>query len=224
MSYQNLLGLFDQADETDMREGKNAYENYNNVMNLFSRRYMVRVELVTAAFVALSPQNDYYGNLRSLASVLQGYATNADWERITVSTYNHCRDRALNYLSSNEEFVTEKRGRKILSFYHNILDPYDMRWVTIDGHMVNAFNGTNKIMTDAKINLKEYATIAAAVQQLAQEKGLIPCQLQATLWFARKRLRNIKYNAQLELFGDRGDVWRSMVTPAEAPPYPLKDL
>jgi len=37
--------------------------------------------------------------------------------------------------------------------------------------------------------------------------GTIPNQLQATLWFTRKRLYKIKYVPNLDLFNDSSDCW-----------------
>lgn len=148
MTYANLKRMFDQADAIDRREGKLAYERYNELLSDIALSYSFPFERVVAAFAALSPNNDYWGNLRSLVSVLHGINEGVPCEAITISTYGHCRDRAYQYALGNVSFEATVRGPKIRAFYFNILDPLDKRHVTIDGHMVAAYranDGTMKI-------------------------------------------------------------------------------
>lgn len=220
MSLANLRKVFKLADADDRREGQLAYRRYNDTMRMFSDFYGVPIEGVTAAFVALSPNSDYHGNLRSLASVLHAIQQGAPVENVTVSTYKHCRDRAYRYATGAEPFVTPERGPKTLAFYHNILDPEDKAHVTVDGHIVCAYHGVDRTMVEAKVRgRKEYRQISADMQKLAKREGLVPCQAQAIIWFARKRTLGIKYTAQLSLFADPTDKWNTRLHPKDVKPY-----
>lgn len=220
MSGRNLRHMYGLADEDDLREGKLAYERYNAVMREFADVYDAPLDRTLAAFCALSPNNDYYGNLRSLASVLHGVRHGVPCDRITVSTYKHCRDRAYLYVTGERCFLSTAKGPKIRAFYHNILDPTDTAHVTIDGHMKAAYEGRAMTMKEAIVRTKgEYQRISDAAKRLARREGLIPNQLQATIWFARKRTERVKYNAQLGLFDDPSDKWGTLVRANEAPPY-----
>ena len=220
MTGRNLRHMYEQADADDVREGKLAYERYNAVMREFADAYDAPLDRTLAAFCALSPNNDYFGNLRSLASVLDGVRRGVPCDLVTVSTYKHCRDRAYSYVTGDACFLSTSKGPKIRAFYHNILDPYDRRYVTIDGHMKAAYEGRAMTMKEAIVRTKgEYDRISNAAKCLARSEGLIPCQLQAIIWFARKRTQRVKYNAQLRLFGDPSDVWGTVVRVNEAPPY-----
>ena len=206
--------MLDKADAIDFREGISAYTLYHKVIQNFALAYGAKFEPTLAAFCALSPQNDYYGNLRSLAGVLHAVQHSIPLEEVIVSTYNHCRNRAYAYLTGSADFLSTVKGLKIRAFYANILDPADPIPVTVDGHMVCAWRGINVPMKVASIRPAEYAEIAKGVREMARELDLIPNQLQAVIWLTRKRLEKIKYNPQLHLFGD--DI---RISPIDAPPY-----
>lgn len=220
MCGRNLRKMYEQAYKEDFDEGILAYMRYNKVISMFSEEYGVSFERTLSAFVALSPNNDYFGNLRSLASVLSGYRQGRDVSDITISTYNHCRDRAFQYVTGERDFLATSKGLKIRSFYFNILSPEDPVPVTIDGHMKAAYEGEAMTMKQAVVGTKaEYFRIANATKRIAKREGLLPNQLQAIIWFTRKRVFGIKYAPQLRLFGDPSDTWRTVITPEEAKPY-----
>ena len=220
LSIANLYNIFNQADEDDLAEALLAYSRYNKVMRLFSDEYGAPIDRVTSAFCALSPNNDYYGNLRSLASVLKGYRDGTPLRHIKVSTYRHCRNRAFSYVAGDVVFIERAKGLKIRSFYFNVLNPDDPVPVTVDGHIVAAWRGQELIMKEAIVKgVKEYKAMSDGVRELARCEGMIANQAQAAIWFARKRTRRIKYSPQGELFGDPSDKWKTVVTPDEAPPY-----
>jgi len=220
MSGRNLRKMYQLATDADIAEGLLAYGRYNKVIQMFADEYGVSFERTLSAFVALSPNNDYFGNLRSLASVLAGYRAGRPVEDITISTYNHCRDRAFLYVTGERDFLATSKGLKIRSFYYNILTPDCPKHVTIDGHMKAAYEGEALTMKEAIVGTKgEYHRIANAAKRLAKLEGMLPNQIQAVIWFTRKRVFEIKYQPQLSLFGDHSDTWRTVITPAEALPY-----
>lgn len=219
MTYDNLKRIYEQADATDRREGKLAYERYHYLLWDIAVKYDFPFERVVAAFAALSPNNDYWGNLRSLVSVLHGINEGIPCEAITISTYGHCRDRAHAYLLGASDFVKTVRGPKIRAFYFNILDPLDRAHVTIDGHMVAAYRANTGTMKENIVRKREYEEVARACKRLASYMNLIPNQLQATIWFARKRILNIKFDPQLDLFAGVDNAWKTVVDINSIKPY-----
>jgi len=223
MTIENLQAYYRQADEVDLREGLQAYKLYNKTMHAFAEHYGHPLDRVCAVFCALSPNNDYRGNLRSLASVLDGYNRGVPVEQVTISTYEHCRDRAWLYLDGQKDYVESVTGPKILSFYQNILDPEDPEPVTIDGHMVCCWYDKDVPMKDALFLLRGgegYNAIASGCRKMAGDLGLVPNQLQAILWFTRKRIKNIRAELQYDLWSDPDDVWGTFWPPEKAPPFP----
>jgi hypothetical protein len=211
--------MFEQADTTDLTEGKLAYWRYHQMMHSIAKVYGHDVREVTAAFVALSPNSDYLGNLRSLISVLEGVRRGAQVDDITVATYKGCRDRAYAYVTKQQDFLLTARGPKIRAFYHNILFPDHKEFVTIDGHMVGAYRGNDGTMKENIVSPRVYKEVASTTKRLANQLGLIPNQLQAVIWFTRKRVLNVKYDGQMSLFGDSTDRWQTMVKVEEIKPY-----
>lgn len=206
----NLERMFRQADAIDMEEGLLAYQRYHNMMAQLARKYSIEIEKVIAVFVSTSPNNDYFNNLKSTISILAGVMHGIPEERITISTYKHCRKRAYQYATGERNFLKETKGLKILNFYHNCLNPEDNRFVTIDGHMSCIWQNKNLTMKEAIIKTKkEYNEIADAVKELAFKEMILPCQYQAVLWFTRKRLRNIKSEMQFDLLMPRGNLWKT---------------
>lgn len=217
----NLEKWLDRADAIDMEEGLLAYQRYHMVMAQMSIAFSISLEKVIAVFVSLSPNNDYVGNLRSTVSVLAGINHGVDEERITISTYKHCRKRAFQYGTGERDFLKETKGPKITNFYHNLLDPLDSRYVTIDGHMNAIWQDKNLTMKEAIVrNNREYNEIAYAVKKLAFREMMLPNQLQAVLWFTRKRVRNIKSENQFDLLLPKGDLWKTSRSLNEIRPYP----
>lgn len=214
--------MFKRADRADRHEGEIAYARYHQTMRGLADHYDFPIERVIAAFVSLSPNTDYTGNLRSTASVLSGIRQGLRPDQITVSGYNHCRDRAYRYAIGAEEFVCRTRGPKVLNFYYNVLSPGDNRYVTVDGHVSAAWRGANLTMREAIVRRREYREIADSIKQLAFREFLLPNQYQAILWFARKRTLLVKYTAQLGLWQPPDDLWNTYRDVQDIKPYPVK--
>lgn len=217
---ENLAAMFRLADAIDMAEGLLAYQRYHDVMVQMSQKYSIPIERVIAVFVSLSPNNDYVGNLRSAVSVLAGIYHGVPEEKIVVSTYKHCRTRAYQYGTGQRDFLKETKGPKITNFYHNILNPQDNRYVTIDGHMSAIWQGKQLTMREALVKTKkEYNEISDAVKRLAFSQLMLPNQYQAVLWFTRKRICNIKSEMQFDLLWPKGDLWKTSRNLNEIRPY-----
>lgn len=224
MSKRNIRKVLDRAGAVEINEGRNAYFNYRRVCCGLAEYYGYPLEQTTAVFAALSPNNDYVGNLRSTASVLLAHRLGVPLEAVRISTYNHCRDRAWSYLNGTS-FLETVKGKKIRSFYHNLLNPMDSHYVTIDGHAFNIWTGRRvslKTMARAKLN---YDRVADDYRAVAASAGLLPSQLQAITWLTWKWIHNIiPSRYQLEFFQDRsGDLWKTIYEPEDIIPFGFKE-
>lgn len=201
----NLLRVWDQSDFTDYTEGMLAYSRYLSTLSRLARRYSHPIESVVGAFAAMSPNNDYMGNLRSVVSLLQGS------ERTT--SYSACRRRAQRCLRG-EDFLSFTRGPKTRAFFQNIMDPYDDWPVTVDGHAYCAWVGRRMTMKAVVYLGFPYEQVADGFRQAAAVTGVLPCQFQAVLWFTWKRIHNIVYRPQMRLFR-QCDQWELDLRPHE---------
>ena len=198
----NLWSAFKKADDIDYEAGRTAYYKYQVLMKALAKQYGCTIEQATAVFVSTSPNNDYKNNLRSTVSILHGWRHGTPEDRIRISTYNHCRKRALEFLNG-KDFLKSTTGPKIRSFFKNIVNPEDpSKPVTVDGHMVGAWSGKKILMKDAAVSNFNYEDIAMATRKLADQAGLEPCQFQAIIWFTWKRIHRSVFDQNLDLFGD----------------------
>lgn len=218
-----LNWVLDQADPVDHYEGLVTYHRYKTMMHRFAEHYGFPVERVIAVFCALSPNNDYKGNLKSMATVLYGSRAGWEQEEFTVTTYKACFKRAYCYLHGIHNFLDHCKGPKTRAFYQNILDPYDLTPVTIDGHMLSIWHDQRMTMAEAVGLRYRYQDVAQGVREVAFSRCLIPNQAQAMMWFTWKRLHRVVYKAQLNLFQD-GDQWGNVVDPADVKPFARKPL
>lgn len=221
-SYANLVKWWARADDTDKAEGMLAYQRYHIVMQHLAGEYGFPLPAVCAAFCALSPNSDYKGNLRSTVSVLAGVRDGVPAELIQVATYRHCMFRAYSYVAEGVDFLSTVKGPKIRNFYQNIMDPFDWHSCTIDGHMSAMWQDRNLTMKEAIIRPGEYEEIKEGVSRLAFHQFMLPNQMQAILWFTRKRTLNVVYDGQHKLFGDPTDLWETLAHARDIQPFPQR--
>lgn len=207
MTIRNIYKVWSRIDAIDYREGMLAYGRYHVTLERIAAYYGCPFHSTVAAFCALSPNNDYMGNLRSLVTMLRGRQEGfPDANLLHVSTYNACRDRAWKFLHG-DDFLERTKGPKTRNFYQNIIDPNDPIPVTIDGHMVCVWKGMRMTMTAVAIEGFKYNDVANDFREFAYTIGLLPNQVQAVLWFTWKRINNVVFKPQMHLFADKTDHW-----------------
>lgn len=221
MSWENLEKLWDRADRKDKADGAKAYIRYHDLMRAIGDHYGVDVERTTAAFCALSPNNDYWGNLRSLVTMLDYFRRGLDLSGATVSTYKAARTRAAMYLNEDAVFLEHAQGLKTRAFYENISDPTKWGPVTVDGHMAAAYCDKPWTMKEAGpwLTRTRYRVVEGVIQDMAHDLRMLPHQVQATLWFARKRVRGVVYDPQMDLLTGTTEGQRVTFEPHHIPPY-----
>lgn len=221
---RNVKHVLANASPVEISEGRVAYYRYREVCKRVADRYGYPLHKVVACFAALSPNLDYFGNVRSLLSVVDGHARNIPVNRITTSGYNHCRDRAYSYLS-DVSFEDTVKGLKIRNFYHNILYPLSAEYVTIDGHAINICLAKKRLLKEASISKTGYEEAANVYKRVATFVHLLPHQVQAITWLAWRRMHGIQNpDGQLHLFVDRtNDMYRTLSIIDEVTPYETTD-
>lgn len=216
-----LEAAWAQVNEDDLAFGRTAYAGYNVAMRAWATHYGFGFIPTVEAFVALSPNNDYHGNLLSLSGVMQGLV---DGKEYPISTYKACAVRAAGYLAGEVSFRDKVTGPKITAFRDNILYLDQSRRVTVDGHMICIWAGWDMTMKEAAEFLAKhkYKTLEDDFLRLSTRLDLPPCQVQASLWHCRKRRLAVKFNQQLDLFTG-GTAWDHPAHPSDYPPFPISD-
>jgi hypothetical protein len=213
MSANNLYAVYEQCTPQDRADAINSYFRYQEIMRAVSKRFDVSLATACGVFSALSPNNDYDGNVRDLVATLDAARRGLALEDFRVATYGNNKRKAYRIAqgASPEDEIVALKTR---NFYHNILDPNDPNYVTIDGHMYWAWMGRRGSVTGrrkhgigskvkgegANVSVGIYREIAGDTIGLSRALQLIPNQLQAIIWVTWKRIHNKKYAAQTEFF------------------------
>jgi hypothetical protein len=218
----NILGVYSLRDQTDASEGLRAYKMYNETMRLFAHAYFTDVYAVSGIFAALSPMNDYKGNLRSLKTVLEAKkAKLLDCpDRFTVTTTNPNKRKAIEIAKGSAPIVVFKTANKVRNFYVNISNPNDRYAVTIDRHMIGVWQG----FRDKEGRVPDYDIVANDFRKAANMVSVLPNQLQACCWFVWKRIHSIVYDPQQDLFQMPDNIWRSITKPDDIEAFPFRKL
>jgi len=217
---KNLERAWDMVEDVDFNLGADAYQIYHDTLRGFATAYGTGFMATVEAFVALSPNSDYHGNLRSLSTCLFAHAAGVDFETLSISTYKGCGRRAMTYLDGTADFLKTVKGKKITCFRDNILHLDKSKRVTIDGHMIAILTGKNMTMKDANFELRKhgYEVLERHVAEFAKYHDLTPSTVQAVLWTSRKRLSGNNFSEQTDLF-EGENRWNAVLKPSDYPPY-----
>lgn len=202
MSVENLRRVLDQLTDIDRNTSMLAYFKYHRITGAVARKHGFAEKIGAAVFAALSPNNDYYGNLRDMNRVLSAVASGQSIDSFKVSTYGNNKRKAwkiaLGEITPEEAIVANKTR----NFYLNVSNPFDPHPVTIDGHMYNAWNFKRVTLVGAAMrnNDRIYNEVADGVRLLAQEHGVMGNQMQGFIWFTWRKLHGIKAEPQLEFW------------------------
>jgi hypothetical protein len=117
MGVDEIRKTWRQTEERDRAEGRIAYACYQEIMFRLGAHYGYTLEQATAVFCALSPSAEYFGNLRSAATLMLAHGSGVPVERCTVTTFNHNKALAWRVLNG-ESFLQIARGPKIRAFLY----------------------------------------------------------------------------------------------------------
>ena len=219
----NAQALFAQYQRLPFRlkaQSAKVYPMYRQTLQNWAKFYSVGLIPTVEAFVALSPNNDYHGNLRSLSSVMEALTHSDGLNAFNVTTYRACAERALSYLKGDVSFSDTVTGLKIRAFRRNILYPDCSKSVTIDGHMVAVYTGLNLTMKEAVPYVatpNRYRHVEAKFRRAARLAEIPAPAFQAGLWLGRKAAQGINYSEQTDFF--LGHPWLSAQEPQNWPAY-----
>lgn len=202
MSKENLERVLDSANDSDWRIARTAWFRYNDIVGRIAAANGFSIEVGAAVFAALSPNNDYLGNLRDTSRLLVAAGAGRSIESFKVSTYGSNKRKAWR-IALGEKPLDLIVFPKTRNFFLNILDPTDPVPVTVDGHIFNAWRGERMRLNDAaqKANARFYEQVAGDIRQIGAERGLFPNVVQGGVWYCWKRLHRIRHSDQMEFWG-----------------------
>lgn len=179
---ENLDTFYQLASDFQLAKGKTWYSRVHTCCQKIADIYEVSVFQVAGITARLSPNLHWKRNLRATVSILEhrekveGYPKNVEIAReIENGRFG------TSFLEVKDAFGLG--APKISAFYCNIALPKDTEHVTVDRWMLRAVYSIKKQPpNDRVVRFSEYAKIQRAVKILAQEKKLIPNQVQAVVW------------------------------------------
>lgn len=170
---ENILNSYNKASSAQIEEGLNWYRDANQ----FARTLPVPLTNAAAVISALSPANKWSTNKLEAQAIIH----NVPGYRFCTYGQNVEKARIALREPEPERLFSEKTGYKTLSFYHNILNPEDPNWVTIDRHAAAVAEGREN-SGSVRLTVKQYRAYAEAYKTAAFILGILPCQLQAICW------------------------------------------
>lgn len=192
----NIWKVYLEATPWERQDGHAYYDEQRWRMQSRTRPG-ITLEMVTAAFCALSPNSSESGNYHALDTCID-IATGGLPPDSKVRAYGTNTAKALRILRG-EYILDVLSGLKVTSFYYNTIDPDDSRHVTIDGHMLSVWVGQRLVLKrEAEIRSQEYPAICNDYRQAAKDADTSAPRFQATVWLTWKRLNRILYNPQLK--------------------------
>lgn len=151
------------------------YFQVNDYIKTVSELYNVPLIKVAGIMSALSPNNTFASNIKSLEAFLK---TGGNCK---VSTYNIQKNKALAILNSSDDITVEQvkailGGLKTQAFFDNMYRPETSQDVTIDLWMIRHFG------IQGSLTPKRYKDASNKIKKLAKQLNLLPHQVQAKLW------------------------------------------
>lgn len=214
MSAENLMRVFSQSIPSERSIAMDSYFHYHRLTRSIALETGFTVEQACGVFSALSPNNDYIGNLKDCRRLLKMKAAGAALDDFKVTTYGNNKRKAWSIAGGTS--VSEAiKAPKTWNFFNNLATPESDKFVTIDGHMYWAWVGRAGNVTGdrktgigakvkpgagAKVTSRTYKEIASDCRALAKALGILPNQFQAVCWVTWKRMHNKKHSAQTEFF------------------------
>ena len=183
----NLDYFFNNATDSEIKEGLNWYKNANEFVNNISNKYNINPYKVASVVSSLSPRNKWQQNLIDAEKVCEAFKLGLHPTDIKVCTFHTNKFKAFNILN-NSTSITNK-SLKTFNFVNNI-SYLDETSLTIDiWHLRACFNKMIKI-DSASIGRVAYEQIKSLTINKANKLGLKGYELQAVIWLTAQRLIN----------------------------------
>lgn len=185
MNVEDALLLATPSDE---EQGLGWYDEAHRLAAHLGNRYGYHPAQVAAVIAALSPQTEWQENIKAAQLLLEGRTP-----RIQTARNISKAERVLLGESPETVFAppNPKRptGHKVRAFFANIADPTDPYPVTIDRHATDIalgrrFSDSTRPVLDY---VGSYDHVAEAYRHVGKLYDLLPNQVQAITWIARRR-------------------------------------
>lgn len=195
ISHGNILAVFFQASEDELREGKMWYSNAFDTAKAIASRYDLPggIDTVAAVIAALSPNNRWNRNVRDAEALIRTYCAGGELDALKVSSYGQNKVKAIRILKG-ESPDDVLGGNKVRAFYECIANGNSTA-VCIDGHAFSIWSGQRVVTSKTpSISDKLYAAISEDYRRAALVVSSVTgvcysaMQVQAITWVVWRNL------------------------------------
>lgn len=187
-SFTSLTSLTSQwlslATDADIREGLHWYARAHELCRELAEQSQLPLEVVVAIVACLSPRNRWDSNMLEARALVLNEEL-ARWRSLPrqLARARELLEAARAGADYRAHLEVALRGPKVSAFYDNILLPDCSIRVTLDTHMVQAFN------LPEPLNEKRYPVVENSLRAAFLEvaPNWLPHQTQATIWTVRRR-------------------------------------
>ena len=167
-----LNKLYLQATDDHIKHGMTWYNDAHHMCKRIAKHTNTDLYKVVGVLAALSPRNKWHRNISDCVDVIR------KGKKAKVCTFNANKNKALKILKANSpsEVYAILNGRKVQSFYNNILKPFKSDTVTVDVWAMRS------VGLDRAPNKTLYNGVETSYKTLAALKGIKAHELQAILW------------------------------------------
>lgn len=171
---QQLDAVIKQATPENIIEGKAWYFQAREFCKGLSIEFNVELEKVVGIVSALSPQKRWELNKKIAKDYLQG----------KKNIHTKTQVSKCDWIMRGDDIEQCLGGLKTINFYHNILNPEDSRWCTIDTWMLKIFNES------PKVNPKHYNQLKQVCIDYSTQIKWVTSTTQAVAWIVQRGTAN----------------------------------
>jgi hypothetical protein len=165
--------LYDRSDATTRVRGRRWYATEHAYAVCLSKSADRPVRLIAACLAVLSPRCQWPRVKAACEELLAG--------RTPAGIFNRNLAKARDILASHNGLpIYPDTAPKTWAFWQNLWRPDDPEPVTLDSWMFRAHG------LSVRSGIRTYRALADAYRSAAGELGLVPNQLQATIWLHMK--------------------------------------
>lgn len=198
---KNISNDFEKLSLQDQQYFSRAYEDYNNIIGVFSKATGTSSEKFANVMSALSPTNPLERNaldalryilyakkrlseMDSETSLSKSDKVIEDIASVSSQTYPANRVKAANIILDREELTGNKRK----AFLNNMLDPFSSEDVTVDYRAQQVALGNKKITAHnaPAMNRGQYDKVSQAFRNVGIRAGVSGLGVQAATWVGER--------------------------------------
>lgn len=186
-----IYATWQRADDSTLQEGMDWYQDAHDIGVSFAEESGIEPIQAIGIIAALSPNTAWFDNIRIARRVCGG-----DMSGHMGNPLSKC-EAILN----GADPLDVLGGRKVRSFYTNMLLPTRPGHVTVDRHMIDLITGERGTINQKLLDRPGvYQRTAGMFRAAARREAVLPHQMQAVVWCQHRKDHDVairKYDKEM---------------------------